>query len=205
MNLQVFTNNDYELRQVHVAGEVHYVARDWAAYLGLSKPEVRRKTRQLDDDETTVIDFQSGSRGTQKTTVVTLPGMMSLILSCPQARRHGTPAWTFRRWVTHDVLPQILKTGEYKIAELKEELAVKDEELAVKDLEFAASERELQFVEHNRLYKVAFRIPSVHARPEWFRFVKSRARRFLRPQLIWRDRVPYIRLGHIDQVTALLS
>jgi phage antirepressor YoqD-like protein len=45
---------------------------------------------------------------------VTEAGLYTLILRCRTAMKPGTPAFTFRRWVTGEVLPQIRKSGKYE-------------------------------------------------------------------------------------------
>ena len=192
--LKVFTNGEFKVRTVDVAGVPHYVAQDLAAPLGIQN--IRKKTALLDDDEKRMYRLDTAS-GVQNTTVLTEPGLYSLILSCRNTRKQGTAAWKFRRWVVHEVLPQIRQTGQYKIARLTQQLADSQAELA-------NSQTELQFVEDNRLYKVALRIPSVRARRNAFNYVKQSARLF-HDLLVWRDQIPYIRTGCVQQVIAALS
>lgn len=63
----------------------------------------------LDDDEKGVTT--SDTLGGQQTlNIISLPGVFSLTFKSrkPEARR-------FTRWVTHEVLPQIMKTGRYEV------------------------------------------------------------------------------------------
>lgn len=65
-------------------------------------------TRHLDDDEknrTTITTLG----GPQKITIFNEPGLYSLIL---RSRKPG--AKDFKRWVTHEVIPSIRKTGGYR-------------------------------------------------------------------------------------------
>ena len=55
--------------------------------------------------------------GRQKMVFVTEPGLYDIILSCRQARIHGTAAHAFKRWVTHEVLPTLRKDREYRLQE----------------------------------------------------------------------------------------
>ena len=199
--MKLFQKDNFKVRTIVVGGVTHYVANDLCDPLGIQN--IRKKTALLDDDEKRMNRLDTAS-GVQNTTVLTEPGLYSLILSCRNTRKQGTAAWKFRRWVVHEVLPQIRQKGEYKIARLTQQLANSQAELANKDIELADSQRELQFVEDNRLYKVAFRMQSVRSRPNPFNFVKARARVF-RDLLIWRDNIPFIRVGCVQQVMATLA
>lgn len=92
------------------AGEPWFVAADVCAALAIGNPS--DAVRRLDDDEKMTLDTtegHSGQRGgAQALNVVSEPGLYSLILKSrkPEARR-------FKRWVTHEVLPSIRKTGAY--------------------------------------------------------------------------------------------
>lgn len=66
-----------------------------------------QSTRNLDEDEKGMFNIQTPG-GIQKTTFVNEPGMYSLVLKSrkPEAKK-------FKRWITHDVIPEIRKTGQY--------------------------------------------------------------------------------------------
>lgn len=72
----------------------------------------RDATNKLDDDEKMTVDLtdsHSGKRGgAQMITVVNEPGLYALVLSSrkPEAK-------AFKRWITHEVIPEIRKTGGY--------------------------------------------------------------------------------------------
>ena len=137
----------------------------------------------------------------REVTVLTEPGLISLILSCPKSRQKNTPAWRYRRWVTHEVLPQIRKTGVYR---LEQQLLEVTNELEETTGHLDNVRDELQFVESNRLYKVAFSMPSVRARRNSYQFVKQRIRYF-RESLEWRENVPFIIRGQENVVRAFLN
>ena len=98
---------DFEGRQVRVVtnkqGEPLFVAADVLAVLTLDRKALER----LDDDEKGVNSIHTPG-GAQDMSVVNEPGLYSLVLGSrkPEAKR-------FKRWVTHDVLPAIRKTGAY--------------------------------------------------------------------------------------------
>lgn len=84
-----------------------FVASDVAAILGYRMAS--DMTRRLDDDEKGTRSVRTPG-GDQVMTVITEPGLYSAIIGSkiPQAR-------AFKRWVTHEVLPTLRRTGRYEI------------------------------------------------------------------------------------------
>lgn len=103
---------DFEGRQVRVVtdarGEPRFIAADVLSALTLDRKALER----LDDDEKGVNSVHTLG-GAQEMNVVTEPGLYALVLGSrkPEARR-------FKRWVTHEVLPAIRKTGAYAASAL---------------------------------------------------------------------------------------
>lgn len=101
----VFAFDSSALRVVMLEGEPWFVAADVCGALGYK--HVPHATRMLDDDEKGVhnVDILGGA---QDLTIVNEPGLYSLVLGSrkPEAKR-------FKRWVTHEVLPSLRKTGTY--------------------------------------------------------------------------------------------
>lgn len=103
---EIFTYEGRQVRTVTVHGEPWFVAVDVCAVLDIA--QAVRAVQGLDEDEvnsTHVIDSMGRE---QQTYIVNEPGLYSLILRSrkPEARE-------FKRWVTHQVLPQIRLTGSY--------------------------------------------------------------------------------------------
>ncbi len=100
---------DFESNNVRVVlgkeGEPMFVAADLLSTLSLDRKALER----LDDDEKGVSSIHTLG-GTQDMTVVNESGLFNLVLGSrkPEAKR-------FKRWVTHDVLPSIRKTGSYTV------------------------------------------------------------------------------------------
>jgi prophage antirepressor-like protein len=92
-----------EVRTLMVDGEAWFVAVDVLTVLGLDSTAKRR----LDDDEMGVASIHTLG-GTQSVSTVNEAGLFSLILGSRKLE-----ARAFKRWVTHDVLPAIRKTGSY--------------------------------------------------------------------------------------------
>ena len=96
----------YAGRQLRTAGtpDAHrFVAADVLAILDLDRTAMRR----LDDDEKGVDSIHTPG-GDQSMATVTEAGLYSLILGSRKVE-----AREFKRWVTHDVLPTIRRTGRY--------------------------------------------------------------------------------------------
>ena len=101
----------YEGRQIRVItdaqGEPWFVATDLCSCLGIRNPS--DALSRLDDDEKG-LGLTDTLGGQQSLTTVNESGLYSLVLSSrkPEAKR-------FKRWVTHEVLPAIRRTGGYAV------------------------------------------------------------------------------------------
>ena len=91
------------------AGEPWFVAKDVCDILELGTEHLRR---DLDEDEVTeatnLPNWQVGSNGGRVPLIISEPGLYKLVM-----RSRKPEAKEFQRWVTHEVLPQIRKTGGY--------------------------------------------------------------------------------------------
>ena len=101
--LQSFNFDDKGVRTINNDDVIWFAMPDVASVLGLSNPTVSVKS--LDDDERA--KFNLGRQGL--TNFISEPGLYKLIGASrkPEAKR-------FNRWVTHEVLPTIRKTGSYQ-------------------------------------------------------------------------------------------
>ena len=92
-------------------GNPWFVAADICTALDLDN--ITRAISGLDDDEKmtlTISKGHSGQRGgAQMMNVISEPGLYSLIF-----RSRKAEAKAFKRWVTHEVIPTIRKTGQYQ-------------------------------------------------------------------------------------------
>ena len=102
-NLRIFNNTSFgNVRILLQDNETWFVAKDVCDCL-----EIKNTTdalKRLDDDERSRLNL--GRQG--ETNIVNEYGLYSLVLSSrkPEAKE-------FKRWITHDVIPQIRKTGQY--------------------------------------------------------------------------------------------
>lgn len=91
------------------AEEPWFVAKDVCDILELGTEHLRR---DLDEDEVTeatnLPNWQVGSNGGRVPLIISEPGLYKLVM-----RSRKPEAKEFQRWVTHEVLPQIRKTGGY--------------------------------------------------------------------------------------------
>lgn len=103
--LDIFQYAGQQVRTVIVDGDPWFVATDVAVILDLGNP--RSSLALLDEDEKGVhtVDTLGGA---QSVTTINEPGLYSLIL-----RSRKAEAKAFKRWITHDVLPQIRRTGQF--------------------------------------------------------------------------------------------
>lgn len=110
-SLHAFNFDSFSVRTINRDGEIWFVANDVCSALEISNS--RMAISRLDDDErsdVSIADTRSKGSATQRreVTVINESGLYSLILTSrkPEAKR-------FKRWVTHEVLPAIRKTGSY--------------------------------------------------------------------------------------------
>ena len=107
-DLQIFTYEGSALRTIEREGGLWWVLKDVCDVLGISN--VGNVAARLDDDEKGIHQMDTLS-GKQNMSIINEPGLYSVILRSdkPQAK-------DFKRWVTHEVLPSIRRTGSYAMA-----------------------------------------------------------------------------------------
>ena len=84
-----------------------FVAKDVCDVLELSNVS-QTLARRLDDDEKSSITLNDGTPGNPNRAIVSESGLYVLVLASRKPEAHE-----FKRWVTHEVLPQIRRTGGY--------------------------------------------------------------------------------------------
>lgn len=105
-NLQSFSFDDELVRVVMRDGEPWFVAADACRVLGIQN--VSQALENFDDDEKGIASGYTLG-GQQQLLVVSEPGLYRLIF---MSRKPN--AKPFQRWVRHDVLPSIRRTGRYE-------------------------------------------------------------------------------------------
>lgn len=105
--VKAFNFESNEVRTVLIDNEPWFVGKDVAETLGYS--DTQAMTRRLDDDEKdTYTDFTSGQG--RRISIISEPGIYNAISGSKKES-----AKRFRKWVNHEVLPSIRKTGSYSI------------------------------------------------------------------------------------------
>ncbi len=120
-----FPDTGHPIRGLDRDGDPWVVGADACAALDISNP--RSSLALLDEDEKDVHTVDTPG-GPQQMVIVNESGLYALILRSrkPEAKR-------FKRWITHEVLPAIRKTGRYQIEPMDElELAERNVQL-IKD------------------------------------------------------------------------
>ena len=109
--IETFTSKQFgDVRITLINNEPWFFATDVCKALDIGNAPMT--TSRLDEDERMTInssDSHSGQRGGAQTfTVINEPGLYTLVLKSrkPEAK-------AFKRWITHEVLPIIRKTGGY--------------------------------------------------------------------------------------------
>lgn len=103
--IKVFENAEFgSVMTVTINGEPWFVAADVCRALDIDPTF----TRRLDDDEKNTLRLTQGIPGNPNVTVVNEPGLYTLVLGSrkPEAK-------AFKRWITHEVIPDIRQYGMY--------------------------------------------------------------------------------------------
>ena len=108
-SLQLFQNAGFKVRVLMRDGDPWFVAKDVCTCLEIAN--VSDACSRLDEDERGIVSTDTPS-GKQEMLIVSEPGLYSLVGSSkkPEAK-------AFKRWVNHEVLPSIRKTGSYSVVQ----------------------------------------------------------------------------------------
>ena len=107
--LQIFQNPEFgDVRTISIDGEPWLVGKDVADNLGYQNGS-RDINRHVDEEDRRK-DMISDGTQLKETILINESGLYSLVLSSklPTAKK-------FKRWVTHEVIPAIRKTGGYHV------------------------------------------------------------------------------------------
>ncbi len=109
-NMQVFTSQHFgRVRVVMREGEPWFVASDVCRALDVGN--ISQAVSRLEEDEIHII-LNDTNRGKRSMAVVSEPGLYALVLGSRKPE-----AQSFRRWITHEVLPAIRQEGAYMTPE----------------------------------------------------------------------------------------
>src|SRR6266702_3913685 len=114
---QIFFYHGHQIRTIEHNGETWWVASDVCKVLVIanSRQAINGNEKAgdsgLDEDEKGVLNLYTPG-GPQATLCVNEPGLYHLI-----SKSRTPEAKTFGRWVRHEVLPAIRKTGRYSLSQ----------------------------------------------------------------------------------------
>ncbi|WDH80167.1 phage antirepressor KilAC domain-containing protein [Microbacterium esteraromaticum] len=111
--LDVFTYEGTRVRVVVVDGDPWFVLGDLTRVLGLTQ----FRTDRLDGDVIRNHPIADSTGRSQMTNIVSEAGMYEVVI-----RSDKPEAVAFRRWITHEVVPSIRRTGSYAVPETREQL-----------------------------------------------------------------------------------
>ena len=107
-NIQIFQDERFgEVRTVQQGEEILFVVTDVCRVLDINN--ARQAISRLDEDEKADVILNDGSQN-RHMNAVNEYGLYSLVLASrkPEAK-------AFKRWITHEVIPAIRKTGNYSV------------------------------------------------------------------------------------------
>ena len=146
--LQVFSFEGNDIRTILRNGETWWVAKDVCDIFG--ETNRNRAMQALDEDEKGYTQMTTPG-GTQQLAVVNEAGLYALLFAMQPAKARGVSEEyiadreqrlrIFKRWVTHEVLPQIRRHGAY-ITTAKMEEIMNDPDAWIKLLTALKEERQ---------------------------------------------------------------
>lgn len=154
--LQIFEHQDFgQIRAVEQDGEPWFVAADVCRALELANTS--DSLNRLDEDEK--YRFNLGLPGGD-TWCVNEPGLYSLVLGSrkPEAK-------AFKRWITHEVLPSIRKTGVYVLPTVKQRGLTTDDYLKAAAIVSGCRNERMPYV-LGFLEQAGFSIPKIQNQRE---------------------------------------
>ena len=113
-----FSESKNEIRNLLLDNKVWFIAKDVCAALGIINN--RQAIRELDEDEKLTYKLYTSGQN-RNTSIISESGLYALIL-----RSNKPYARTFRKWITSEVIPTILKKGFYSMNSTKNKTDVID-------------------------------------------------------------------------------
>lgn len=124
--LKIFENPEFgTVRTVVIDGEPWFVGKDVCEAFG--DTHHTRSLGNIDEEDRKIFPVITTTRGSQNMVVINESGLYTLLFQMQPQKANGVPQNAqrieeriqrlkrFKHWVTHDVLPTIRKTGEYKV------------------------------------------------------------------------------------------
>lgn len=112
-DLQIYKSEEFgSVRTIVIDDAPWFVAKDITDRLGYSNGR-DAVSKHVDEEDKNSVAFRDSEGRPHNITVINESGLYSLVLSSklPNAKK-------FRRWVTSEVIPQIMRTGKYSVANM---------------------------------------------------------------------------------------
>lgn len=122
-DLMIFKNEEFgEIRSLEINNEPYFIGKEICILFG--DTNYRRSLNNIDEEDKTLLPIETAG-GKQNMTVINENGLYDLLFSMQPQKAKGVSQNTqpmidrieklkrFKRWVTHEVLPSIRKTGGY--------------------------------------------------------------------------------------------
>ena len=131
--LKIFNYQGSEIRTTQRDGEIWWVLKDVCEILEIGNSRMTSDRLDADEKGVSIIDTLGGK---QEMTTISEAGLYNVILLSrkPEAK-------SFKRWVTHEVLPSIRKHGAYATPQTLEAM-LNDPDTMIMTLQALKSERE---------------------------------------------------------------
>ncbi|NNG67316.1 phage antirepressor [Caldanaerobacter subterraneus] len=186
---QVFNYKNHQVRTFLIDGEPWWAVKDVCDVLDIGNPS--DAVRRLDEDEVDLIEVIDSLGRTQEINIVNEAGLYNLILGSrkPEAK-------DFKRWITHEVIPQIRKAGVYSLdprqliaaAVIEAQKIIAEQEKKIKELEpkaefFDAVAGSKDAIDMNRAAKLIYEETRM-GRNKLFKILREKG-------ILMKDNIPY--------------
>jgi len=186
---QVFNYESKQIRIVIINGEPWFVAKDVCDILEHTNHKMA--VARLDEDEVSKVYLTDSLGREQETTIVNEAGLYSLVLTSNMPK-----AKDFKRWITHEVIPQIRKAGVYALdprqliaaAVIEAQKIIAEQEKKIKELEpkaefFDAVAGSKDAIDMNRAAKLIYEETRM-GRNKLFKLLREKG-------VLMKDNIPY--------------
>jgi len=186
---QVFNYKNHQVRTFIIDGEPWWVAKDVCDVLDIGNPS--DAVRRLDEDEVDLIEVIDSLGRAQTINIVNEAGLYNLILGSRKQE-----AKDFKRWITHEVIPQIRKTGAYSLdprqliaaAVIEAQKIIAEQEKKIQELEpkaefFDAVAGSKDAIDMNRAAKLIYEETRM-GRNKLFKLLREKG-------VLMKDNIPY--------------
>ncbi len=136
--IKVFNENS--VRVFNIKNNPYFSVLDVCKVLNISNS--RMATSRLESDDVTITDVIDSMGRDQKLTIINEGALYQLIF-----RSRTKNAKEFRRWVTHEVIPSIRKTGQYCIPDNLKKLSTQNRKVLTDTWRDCGIEKKHHFIQ----------------------------------------------------------